>query len=243
MHPIPHVKRFGLPKHPQDHPISRALDEFVKAIDSLDLAFRSITQHLQGLLKSKANELNSFISQSEIKVTQNEGKAYYTVPIDKTDEFEGIVRDLHKADTVNSIIPRSLLVELISQFDVLVSRLIKVFIDLAPNRVLVEKQIIFPKSISFKDLMGFSSIEAVQETIMNDIIDKIMRESHSQQIKEIEKLFGVDLPNKDQRFWSNFIEITERRNLFVHTNGLVSEQYLRVCKENAVCLPYVLDKR
>ncbi|MBN1547912.1 MAG: hypothetical protein JW902_14775, partial [Syntrophaceae bacterium] len=32
--------------------------------------------------------------------------------------------------------------------------------------------------------------------------------------------------------WGEFIEITERRNLFVHSNGVVSSQYLKVCEQH-----------
>ena len=34
--------------------------------------------------------------------------------------------------------------------------------------------------------------------------------------------------------WATFVEITERRNLFVHRSGIVSSHYLKVCKENGI---------
>lgn len=34
--------------------------------------------------------------------------------------------------------------------------------------------------------------------------------------------------------WPIFIELTERRNLFVHCDGVVSEQYLNVCRKHKV---------
>ena len=36
--------------------------------------------------------------------------------------------------------------------------------------------------------------------------------------------------------WPEFIEVTERRNLFVHAGGVVSSQYIKVCKDNEVDL-------
>lgn len=39
---------------------------------------------------------------------------------------------------------------------------------------------------------------------------------------------------KDLPIWPTFIELTERRNLFVHCNGSVSNQYLAVCKTAGV---------
>ena len=42
---------------------------------------------------------------------------------------------------------------------------------------------------------------------------------------------------KDLESWPTFIELTERRNLFVHTGGKISSQYLQVCRANKVRLP------
>ncbi|GAG36970.1 unnamed protein product, partial [marine sediment metagenome] len=36
--------------------------------------------------------------------------------------------------------------------------------------------------------------------------------------------------------WPAFVEITERRNLFVHCDGIVSSQYLKVCRTHGVQL-------
>ena len=39
---------------------------------------------------------------------------------------------------------------------------------------------------------------------------------------------------KDLSIWETFIEITQRRNLFAHNDGIVSTQYLNACKVNSV---------
>ena len=38
----------------------------------------------------------------------------------------------------------------------------------------------------------------------------------------------------DLPIWPQFVELTERRNLFVHTGGVVSSQYLAVCAAHSV---------
>jgi hypothetical protein len=45
----------------------------------------------------------------------------------------------------------------------------------------------------------------------------------------MENTFAIPL-TKDLAIWPSFIELTERRNLFVHTDGVVSSQYIAVCK-------------
>jgi hypothetical protein len=34
--------------------------------------------------------------------------------------------------------------------------------------------------------------------------------------------------------WSNFVELCERRNLLVHSGGIISRRYLQVCVEHGV---------
>ncbi|HCC8518756.1 TPA: hypothetical protein L4O18_003836, partial [Enterobacter kobei] len=43
--------------------------------------------------------------------------------------------------------------------------------------------------------------------------------------------FSIPL-TKGLTILTSFIEITERRNLFVHCNGVVSSQYMKICTEN-----------
>src|SRR5258708_31026829 len=63
-------------------------------------------------------------------------------------------------------------------------------------------------------------------------IDALLRESHANQLDWLEKKFNIVL-RKDLPAWPVFIELTERRNLFVHTNGVVSRQYLEVCRNHS----------
>jgi hypothetical protein len=52
----------------------------------------------------------------------------------------------------------------------------------------------------------------------------------------LENKFGLPL-RTNLPAWTLFIEITERRNLFVHTNGKISHQYLEVCERHKCTTP------
>ena len=45
----------------------------------------------------------------------------------------------------------------------------------------------------------------------------------------MEKMFSITLTKFNS--WSRFIENTQRRNLFTHCDGIISEQYLNICKD------------
>jgi hypothetical protein len=56
-----------------------------------------------------------------------------------------------------------------------------------------------------------------------------LRKSHSEQFEWLENKFKIRL-RQDLVVLPRFIELTERRNLFVHTGGYASAQYLENCR-------------
>ena len=87
--------------------------------------------------------------------------------------------------------------------------------------------------MSFSQLVAFESIEAARDAIVNEEAEALLRKSHSEQFSWLESTFGLKL-REGLRQWSDFVELTERRNLFVHARGVVSRQYLDVCHRHQV---------
>lgn len=89
------------------------------------------------------------------------------------------------------------------------------------------------KSMSLAEIMQHNSIDEVKETIIEKEIETVLRKSHTEQFVWLENKLSIPL-RKDLNIWADFIELTERRNLFVHCDGIVNSQYLNVCKKNKV---------
>jgi hypothetical protein len=87
-------------------------------------------------------------------------------------------------------------------------------------------------TLTYSQLLQFGSVENAREYIIDKEVESVLRESHSKQFEWLEAKFGLPL-RKDLAVWPVFIELTERRNLFVHTNGVISHQYMDVCKKHA----------
>jgi len=121
------------------------------------------------------------------------------------------------------LVPTSLFVALISQYDSYLGMLIKTLLLFRPE-ILNGSE----KTLRFSDIVEFDSIEAARDHIIEKEIGAILRESHAEHFDWMESKFDLKL-RKDLPVWPEFIEITERRNLFVHTGGVVSAQYLKVC--------------
>src|SRR6185437_7398748 len=124
------------------------------------------------------------------------------------------------------LVPRSLLVSLVSQFDAFIGALVRALFKTRPD-VLNSSS----NTLTFSQLASFRSLSDAREYIVDKEVDSLLRKSHAEQFDWLENKFGLPL-RKDLPAWQTFIEITERRNLFVHANGIVSQQYLEVCGKN-----------
>jgi len=84
------------------------------------------------------------------------------------------------------------------------------------------------KTIKLSDLSAFDSIAEVQDALIEREIESLIRLSHHEQFDWMEKRFGLKL-REGLSAWPQFVEICERRNLFTHTGGVVSKQYIETC--------------
>jgi hypothetical protein len=123
---------------------------------------------------------------------------------------------------------RSLVNTMLSQYDAYIGGLIRTMFISKPELLNSSD-----KNLLFSELTKFESIDEARAFIIEKEVESVLRESHIKQFKWLENKLCITL-RKDLPSFSDFIEITERRNLFVHCNGVVSRQYLDVCKENGV---------
>lgn len=146
-------------------------------------------------------------------------------------KFKRIDKRVKNTSIALKIVPRSFIVSLVSQFDTFISQLVSELYKAKPELVSSSE-----KELSFKELSAFKDLEEAKDFIIKKEIESLLRKSHSEQIAWLANKFGVRIKPNDS-LWSDFIEVTERRNLFVHTDGKISNQYLSVCSENGVSIP------
>ena len=125
-------------------------------------------------------------------------------------------------------LPRIYVVALVSQFDFFVGRLLRCLYYLRPGLLHTSD-----RSLSFAQLVALESVDAAREFLIEKEVEALLRKSHSEQFDWLERKFGLPL-RKGLDSWSACVELTERRNLFVHANGAVSSQYLAVCDQHGV---------
>jgi hypothetical protein len=126
------------------------------------------------------------------------------------------------------IIPRSVLTALVSQFDAYIGHLLRALFLARPELVNT-----FDAALSFREVVDLGSIDEAREYIIEREIDKIIRLSHIDQIKWFEKTLKIQFTELYDSI-PQFVELMERRNLFVHADGVVSRHYLRVCVKHGI---------
>jgi hypothetical protein len=151
-------------------------------------------------------------------------------------EFNRLAKRLNKYDIASRIIRQNSIVNLIICLDNLIGKLAKGIHYAKPETLDASDKV-----LKFSELARFADIEAAREYVIESEIEALLRKSHVDQIEWFEKYF-TKLSLKNVVAWQDFIEVCERRNAFVHCDGRVTDQYIKVCKENAVQLPTNCNK-
>jgi hypothetical protein len=138
---------------------------------------------------------------------------------------------LEQAVIAYKLVLRSFVISLISQYDSFLGRLIRALFLIHPDSLNISE-----KNITFSQLQTFESIQDAREYIIEKEVETVLRKSHAEQYDWLEKKFDIKL-HEGLNVWPKFIELTERRNLFIHNSGVVNSQYLNVCKAHEIELP------
>lgn len=208
--------------------LSDILEKFIDNIESLDASLPLIMLVMSSMSDKKHKEHLEFLEKNG-KLIEEEGsrKRFDLDP----KHFQGAKKIRKKHDRMRKsleLIPRNFIVSLISEFDSFLGSVIKHFYSKKPELLnAVERQ------LTYADLIKFDDLSDATEYILEKEIESILRKSHVEHFSILEKKFDIDL-RKGLESWSEFVEITERRNLFVHCDGMVSSQYIKVCSENGV---------
>ena len=209
---------------------SEILEQYLHNVDSISTCVPAMMMMIIELQKGQDEKVKLYLKENGKLKKSEDGVENYLVPVKAMAEFKKISRRLDQFLTSSKLIPRNFLVSFVSEYDAFLGALMKCFHAKKPELLNgVEKQ------ITFSDLMEFKSIDAAKEHILEKDVESMLRKSHSEHFEIMEKKFKITL-RKDLESWPSFIEVMERRNLFVHCDGKVSSQYIKVCTEHKVKL-------
>lgn len=200
--------------------LSEITDEYVNAISSINDSFADNYSILQEKASKTTQELANFLKRNKISTIEDLRKNPANVK-----KWRELKKAKERAFSALELLPQSFFVSVISQYDVLIGQLVKFIFYVNPDKFYE-----LESSISYHELFTINDIDKIKEQIVDNKIDSTLRKSHVEQIKDLSKLID-DTPLSKVNFWCDFVEMTQRRNLFVHNKGIVSSQYISECKK------------
>lgn len=203
-----------------------SLSTFIENINGLYESFDYSENTLRSQKIDAQREYNTFMKPYLTKAGDGALKAI--IPPDKEKQFLHLDRKLKRSQESSKLLLRSYIVSMVSQFDAFVADLLRNIYAINPDKLKQSEH-----KFTYSDLQDIGSIEAAKEHIIESKIESVLRDSHQDQFKELASSIGVETLKKFDN-WRAFVEITQRRNLFVHSNGVVSSQYLSVCDNEEV---------
>lgn len=207
------------------------INKFINHLDAQYSIMPLIMQLLAVKLIQESKHVSKFINDYGVKdeeKKEDEESDTIGIPSEKINEFIKLNKTVQTTSLAHDLLPINFIVSFVSQYDAYLGGLIKTMFY-SKNELLNTTE----KNILLSEILKFKSIEEAQEYIIEKEVESVLRESHIKQFKWLENKLGITL-RKDLSSFADFVEITERRNLFVHTNGIVSRQYIEICRENNV---------
>ncbi len=200
------------------------LDNFIENINCLRESFNYSEVMLRQQKISALNAYNKFINS--YLVQDENGNKSSVIPNEKLREFHKLRKKMNRAEKASELIPPTYIISLVSLFDSFLAGLVRCVYNLKQDLLLESQQ-----SFTYREIVKYDTTREVKKLIIDNTIDKLFRDSHKEQIQWFEKAFEVNTLKKFAG-WGDFIELTERRNLFVHADGIVSGQYIEECTRN-----------
>lgn len=205
--------------------LNENLHRLLSHLDSIKDTLPMTLLLLQPHNKKANSKFEEFIEKHTENVEEENGDKSITIKNEHTRVFEQLSKNSEISGLAMKIIPESLFVSLISQYDAFLNKLLKILFEIRPEYINNSE-----RELTFSQLTEFDSIESARNYVIEKEVETILRKSHSEHFDYLENKLSITL-RKDLPIWKTFIEITERRNLFVHCDGIVSNQYLKNCND------------
>lgn len=201
--------------------------KFIEHIDGLQKATNISMVLAIKLFKKEKEDLEKYIEDNAKKLKKDKNNWSFVFDVKDQSEYEKLETRVNHTNVALKMLPRSLFVSMVSQFDLLVAELMREVLEKYPNIISKEK------NLSYEEIVKLNSIKQAKEYFVEDEIDSVLRGDHAGHIEWFERKIGIELKKHlKKEEWCAFIELTERRNLYVHADGIVSQQYVKVLSKN-----------
>lgn len=150
--------------------------------------------------------------------------------------FDKSIGAILKTDNSVQHLHRSSLISLVSLVESFLSQLLHVFFNKYPAAINAKE-----KQFTFEELTNFSSLDDARAYLVGWKIENLLRGSYEDWIEYFRTQLKLEL-NVITRHNEHLVENFQRRNLFVHNDGVVNKIYLSKVPK-ALSKPEMLNKK
>lgn len=211
---------------PPRHPLDAVTHGYLCSLRNIGQTVQIVMPHLSKWLsdetKKHQKKLQHYVPESLKPGEKHE------ITLESVRDFVEFTSTLKELEAVNDnralpVLARSLFMQMFCEFDAFMGTLLKTIY--LRNADLLKG---ISREISLTDLLEYEDIEAVKRAMLDKEIETFRRDSYVEQFSQLEKKFGLTLRKFPE--WGEFVELSQRRNIFTHNDGVVSDQYLTVCE-------------
>jgi hypothetical protein len=220
-----------------EHTIAKAIDHFLHRARDIEVCERIFVPLAIERWHSERDAIKGDLDEAKDLLTDKSEMPKIIAGVNKV--INAIRRtERLKQSQVPKMLESSLFLGLFSAFDVFTGDLLTAVYNKQPE--LFNK---LNKKVSISRILEHTSFEKFKATVLQDIIEKFRRKSYVEQFESLERRFAITLKAFER--WSHFVEASQRRNLLTHCGGIVSDQYMEVCKREGYSFasPVVIGDR
>ncbi len=210
----------------------RDLSLFVTRVDSL----RDMAATVLPVLRKKDEERALRISQIAGPAVKGVEERVLELKIKSLPVLRELLGHIKKLSLAESAFRRSIVVSGVSCYDELVKKTLEFAFTLNSGWLSGKS-----KGVQYSELMAAGSLEELKRTLLEREVDELMRGSRNAQLLFLDGKLKLGLEERFAGF-GPLMELSERRNLFVHADGVVGSAYLDTCRRWGIAPGKNLDK-
>jgi len=200
-------------------------NNFINNIDSLRGSLPILLNQLKIAKEDSIRDYDKFLKEKGEYLKESNK---YNISPSVYWKFKPLENKMKNAQAAIILINRSFIISLVSQLDGLIRDLMQIVIEITPAIITNSE-----RQLTFSEINQFEDIEAAKIYLIEKEIESVIRDNIEQQFSWFEKKLNIQL-RKDLPAYKTLIELTQRRNMFVHNDGKVSSQYLKICLSEGI---------
>ncbi|WP_375262087.1 hypothetical protein [Palleronia sp.] len=195
----------------------------IEMVPMLSLVAHEIhTQEVESNAKAYIQDRGNLLEEKIERLENDDGELLekiYELPSSALGPLSAKLKSANRSLRIVRIHRSSQILSLISQYEAVFSDALRKAIGETPRAFISKDSVIAATAVILSE-----DIQSIKRQIVEEKVDKISRNSHANQIEDIEK--RLSLKPLSQALMLKFVEVCERRNLLTHAGGVVNARYL-----------------